>query len=238
MMPPWCSERSHEPDPHRPRAPEEEGLRRPALAPQTRGLGILALLSFPCGWTWWLKTRGEAVVDVNEIAREAPPPPGGDDVGQRWAYPLGSGLAVVTSCYGLRALHGRDRHMHRGIDLKGQENTFVRAMASGRVRRVGHDPDGWGRFVELDHENGWVSLYAHLVAKEVMPGQRVKARQIIGYVGHTGNALGPHLHLETKLRGKHLDPLGALLCSDKAAEVRMRVKCRRPPRRCPPADRQ
>ena len=154
-----------------------------------------------------------------------------DNMRPKWAHPLGSGLAIVTSCYGPRKLHGNDG-MHRGLDLRGAKHTLVFAMAEGRVRRAGRDPKGWGRFVEVDHGDGWSTLYAHLDGLEVRSGQSVKAGDTVGFVGNTGRAFGDHLHLEVSFRGRRYNPLGALLCSDRGEAIQFKEACPRPPPLC------
>src|SRR5919198_620633 len=69
---------------------------------------------------------------------------------------------------------------------------------------------GWGRLVVITHANGVQTMYAHLSAIAVRPGQSVSAGARIGRVGATGEATGPHLHFEVRVRGAAVDPLTAL----------------------------
>ena len=98
---------------------------------------------------------------------------------------------------------------HQGIDLAAPLNSPVRAVRSGRVVQVGFHR-GLGRFIELEHQGGLRSLYAHLNAARVEVGARVKQGEIIGDVGKTGNArhpwISPHLHLEVLKDGEPIDP--------------------------------
>lgn len=99
--------------------------------------------------------------------------------------------------------------IHRGIDLAAPLNTPVRAIRSGTVVQVGTHR-GLGNFIELEHGNQLLSLYAHLQQVAVEPGMRVRQGQVIGTVGKTGNAksplITPHLHLEVVKAGSPIDP--------------------------------
>ena len=83
------------------------------------------------------------------------------------------------------------------------------AAAAGRVVWAAWR-DGWGRLVVLAHRRGVRTLYAHLSRIDVRLRQRVAAGSPIGLVGATGEATGPHLHFEVRLRGAAVDPLTAL----------------------------
>jgi murein DD-endopeptidase MepM/ murein hydrolase activator NlpD len=74
---------------------------------------------------------------------------------------------------------------------------------------VAEQVGGYGNTVALKHELGASTLYAHLSAILVEPGQRVAVGQPIGRVGATGSATGPHLHFEVRVRGAAIDPLPA-----------------------------
>jgi murein DD-endopeptidase MepM/ murein hydrolase activator NlpD len=69
---------------------------------------------------------------------------------------------------------------------------------------------GYGNVVELSHEQGVTTLYAHLSRILVEPGRRIARGTVVGLVGRTGDATGPHLHFEVRLRGAAIDPAGAL----------------------------
>jgi murein DD-endopeptidase MepM/ murein hydrolase activator NlpD len=85
----------------------------------------------------------------------------------------------------------------------------VRAAASGRVAFAGYD-DGFGLTVVLDHGNGVRTRYAHLSSATVSLGRFVTGGALVGRVGATGFATGPHLHFEVTLRGANVDPAPAL----------------------------
>lgn len=82
------------------------------------------------------------------------------------------------------------------------------AAADGRVTSAGWD-GALGRAVRLRHGNGFTTIYGHLraTAKGVRPGAEVKQNQVIGYVGSTGRATGPHLHYTMKVNGRAINPL-------------------------------
>jgi murein DD-endopeptidase MepM/ murein hydrolase activator NlpD len=75
---------------------------------------------------------------------------------------------------------------------------------------AGYDRSGYGNLVEIAHGSGLVSMYAHLSAFSVGVGQSVATGTRVGRVGSTGEATGPHLHFEVRLRGAAVDPLLAL----------------------------
>jgi peptidoglycan hydrolase-like protein with peptidoglycan-binding domain len=103
----------------------------------------------------------------------------------------------------------RGERFHAGIDILAQFGTPVRAASAGRVvwaRRR----DGWGRLVVLAHGDGVRTFYAHLLKIGVRVGQRVPSGAELGLVGASGDATGPHLHFEVRMRGAAVDPLAAL----------------------------
>ena len=102
----------------------------------------------------------------------------------------------------------RIRRPHRGVDYAAPRGTAIRATGTGRVSFAGRK-GGYGKTVLLAHGNGYTTLYAHLsrYAKGIRRGARVRQGQVIGYVGSTGIATGPHLHYEFRINGVHRDPL-------------------------------
>src|SRR5689334_4774550 len=96
---------------------------------------------------------------------------------------------------------------HRGVDYAAPVGTPVRAAGEGRVKFVGQQ-GGFGNVIELEHGSGVVTVYGHLsrFASNLHRGQRVELAQVIGYVGMTGLATGPHLHYEYRVRGVHKNP--------------------------------
>jgi murein DD-endopeptidase MepM/ murein hydrolase activator NlpD len=94
---------------------------------------------------------------------------------------------------------------HRGLDLAADYGTPVHAAADGVVRSSGWD-GGFGIKVDVDHQNGYHTWYAHLSRVAVGRGTRVHKGQTIAYVGATGDATGPHLHYQVMLAGQAIDP--------------------------------
>ena len=96
---------------------------------------------------------------------------------------------------------------HKGVDYAAPVGTPVRAAGEGRVRFVGRQ-GGYGNVIELEHGSGVVTVYGHLsrFAAKLRRGQQVELAQVVGYVGMTGLATGPHLHYEYRIRGVHKNP--------------------------------
>jgi len=95
---------------------------------------------------------------------------------------------------------------HLGIDLAAENGTPVLAPADGEVVFVSERDVFWGRTIKIAHADGYETLYAHLGTILVRHGQRVRRGTIIGTVGESGWATGPHLHYELIKNGVHLDP--------------------------------
>lgn len=98
---------------------------------------------------------------------------------------------------------------HTGVDFAAAKGTPVVASADGRVIHAGW-LGGYGRTVKISHKNGtYVTLYGHLsrLARHVRKGASVRQNQVIGYVGATGIATGPHLHYTMYYNGRPVDPL-------------------------------
>jgi len=97
---------------------------------------------------------------------------------------------------------------HTGVDYAAPTGTPVLATADGTVVLAGNK-GGYGRAIVLRHAGSYSTLYGHLSAfhRGVTRGARVRQGQVIGYVGQTGLATGPHLHYEFRINGRHVDPL-------------------------------
>jgi murein DD-endopeptidase MepM/ murein hydrolase activator NlpD len=97
---------------------------------------------------------------------------------------------------------------HLGVDYAAPTGTPVSAVGDGTVAEAGYRGQN-GRQVVIRHPNGYVTYYGHLsrIAKGVRGGAKVKQGQVIGYVGSTGLATGPHLDYRIKLNGRFIDPL-------------------------------
>jgi Peptidase family M23/Putative peptidoglycan binding domain len=103
----------------------------------------------------------------------------------------------------------RGDRFHAGIDLEAAAGSPVAAAAPGRVAWAGWR-EGWGLLIVVAHADRVRSFYAHLARADVARGVRVAAGETIGAVGSTGDATGPHLHFEVRVRGAAVDPLSAL----------------------------
>lgn len=118
--------------------------------------------------------------------------------------PVASG--AVTSGFGMRRhpLLGILRP-HAGVDLAAPAGSPVVATAEGRVSTAGWT-GGFGLLVAVEHGRGRQTRYAHLSRLNVTAGQRVRHGDVIGYVGSTGRSTGPHLHYETRVNGRAINP--------------------------------
>lgn len=97
---------------------------------------------------------------------------------------------------------------HYGLDLAADEGIPIGAFADGTVREIGES--SYGKYLILDHEDGFSTLYAHCSSISATVGQSVACGEEIALVGQTGNATGPHLHLEIWKDGSALDPANYL----------------------------
>lgn len=136
-------------------------------------------------------------------------------------YPVSQRFGENPAWYRAYRLPG-----HNGIDIAAPEGAPVCAAADGVVDQAANQPEGYGCFVRIDH-GGFLTLYAHLSAALVQPGQAVKGGELIGRVGWSGNVrdasgrrspAAAHLHFELRLPGSGapgygdcVDPLPALL---------------------------
>jgi len=118
----------------------------------------------------------------------------------------------ITSRYSMSRLHPvlGTRLPHWGVDYGAPVGTPVMATADGVVLAAGESGGGGGTLVEVSHAGGFVTTYMHLsrVAAGVRRGASVAQGQVIGYVGATGLATGPHLDYRVSQNGRHLNPLG------------------------------
>ena len=116
--------------------------------------------------------------------------------------------ARLTSGFGSRRhpVLGRVR-MHKGVDYGAGTGTPIMAAGDARVQFVGWK-GGYGRAVILDHGRGYTTLYGHMSSfGKIKVGQRISQGTVIGRVGMTGLASGPHLHYEFRINGVHRNPL-------------------------------
>ncbi|ABA59298.1 M23 family metallopeptidase [Nitrosococcus oceani] len=128
---------------------------------------------------------------------------------QQAALPAGRPLhqGWLSSKYGYRTdpFNGR-REFHNGVDFAGKAGTKILAVAAGIVTWVGKR-SGYGRMVEINHGNGYVTRYAHNRKNLVQVGEHIVKGQVIALMGSSGRSTGPHVHLEVLHEGRTVDPL-------------------------------
>jgi len=110
----------------------------------------------------------------------------------------------ITSPYG-----NRGSRMHLGIDIANSVGTNIYAADGGKVIFTGYHRT-YGYMIEIDHENGYVTRYAHLSRILVSTGNRVYKGEIIGKMGSTGSSTGSHLHFEILKNGVNINPSSKL----------------------------
>ncbi|MBM3262092.1 MAG: M23 family metallopeptidase [candidate division Zixibacteria bacterium] len=113
---------------------------------------------------------------------------------------------TTTSTFGMRSdpFTGL-RRMHAGYDIAARPGEKVRATADGVIVNIGMDVN-YGRFIEIDHRNGYMTRYGHLSKVIGTTGARTSRGDIIGHVGNSGRASGYHLHYEVHRNGRIVDP--------------------------------
>jgi murein DD-endopeptidase MepM/ murein hydrolase activator NlpD len=109
------------------------------------------------------------------------------------------------------SMGGNGNPRHDGIDILGANGAAVRAASDGRIVDLGWRGN-YGRFILIRHSDQIETAYAHLsrFTDGLAVGQAVRRNDVIGYVGTTGNATGPHLHFEVRRNGRAIDPLGKI----------------------------
>jgi murein DD-endopeptidase MepM/ murein hydrolase activator NlpD len=121
----------------------------------------------------------------------------------------------ITSNFARQRFHPvlQRNRPHLGTDFGAAHGTPVKTTADGTIAAAGWDGGGYGNLIRIDHGNGYETRYAHLsrVAPGIRRGTRVRQGQVIGYVGATGLATGPHLHYELRLYGQPTDSRTARL---------------------------
>ena len=134
----------------------------------------------------------------------------------KWRVPL-------TQPYTVTSEHEEKRgppkyktsYTHKGVDLALYQGAPVVAAADGMIT-VNSNNARAGNFVMMDHGNGYTSFYAHLLMSNAMPGTKVTAGTVIGYVGSSGFSSGPHLHFEIRLNGVSKNPRDYMQLGKKA----------------------
>jgi murein DD-endopeptidase MepM/ murein hydrolase activator NlpD len=117
---------------------------------------------------------------------------------------------------------------HTGIDWANRVGTPILAAGNGTVRMADWK-SGYGKHIELQHANGYVTTYSHMTgfARGVAAGAKVQQGQVIGYLGSTGLSTGPHLHYEVLINGSFVDPLKIRLPQGRELDGRTLVEFKR-----------
>lgn len=110
---------------------------------------------------------------------------------------------TISSRYG--AISDIRKSSHTGLDISAPKGTPIKVIANGTVV-FAEDKGSYGNLVKVDHGNGVETWYAHTSKMYVKVGQKVKSGDVIAAVGSTGNSTGPHLHLEVRINGVHVNP--------------------------------
>ena len=116
-------------------------------------------------------------------------------------------VTYISSLYGYRIdpVGGIVGDFHLGVDIAGPVGTPIYAAQGGTVIRASWFST-YGNCIDIQHPSGLVTRYAHLSAYNVSVGDTVKQGQTIAAMGATGNVTGPHVHFETIINGKTVDP--------------------------------
>ena len=119
---------------------------------------------------------------------------------------------IIGSLYGYRIHPNTNtKKFHAGLDIRAKHGNAVYAAFDGKVVEVKKSSKGYGNTIKIVHENGLVTLYAHLSAFSVKRGDVICKGKIIGKIGTSGNATGPHLHFEIIENKIKVNPLVYLL---------------------------
>ena len=110
---------------------------------------------------------------------------------------------TITSRYGVSSRIRKSTHT--GLDIAATSGTPIKVVAAGTVISASYD-GSYGNLVKVDHGNGVETWYAHTSKMYVKVGEQVEAGDVIAAVGSTGNSTGPHLHLEIRVNGEHVNP--------------------------------
>ena len=125
--------------------------------------------------------------------------------GISWKVPIN--YTAFTSPFGWRIhpIYGTSK-FHYGVDLAAPTGTPIYATRSGSVDTAAYQAGGAGNYVQINHGDGYRSIYMHMTHYIVYPGQYVSQGQVIGYCGSTGGSPGPHLHFGISYNGSYVNP--------------------------------
>ena len=127
----------------------------------------------------------------------------------KFIYPIDK--YIITGVYGSqRILNGKPRRPHYGIDFHAPEGTPVKAMMDGQVTLAINDMYFTGGTIIFDHGHGISTLYMHMKDISVKKGQKVKQGEVVGTLGQSGRATGPHLDIRLNWFNVKLDPSSVL----------------------------
>lgn len=110
---------------------------------------------------------------------------------------------TITSRYGVSSNIRKSNHT--GLDIAAPSGTAIKVVADGTVTNASYS-GSYGNLVKVSHGNGVETWYGHTSKMYVSVGQKVTAGEVIAAVGSTGNSTGPHLHLEIRVNGTHINP--------------------------------
>ena len=128
---------------------------------------------------------------------------------KKFIYPIDK--YIITGVYGSqRILNGKPRRPHYGIDFHAPEGTPIKAMMDGEVTLAENDMYFTGGTIIFDHGHGISTLYMHMKDINVKVGQKIKQGQIVGTLGQSGRATGPHLDIRLNWFDVKLDPASIL----------------------------
>lgn len=137
------------------------------------------------------------------------PPPGGrrsGSVRSEDAAAVPSAWPLTDRGFVTQRLLAGDAGEHPGLDIAVPTDSYILAAGNGVVAAVGDDPT-YGRFLRIDHENGYETLYGHASITFKALGERVRRGEVIALSGSTGRSTAPHLHFEILLDDELVDPL-------------------------------
>lgn len=163
---------------------------------------------------YWPETKEKDNSVEAKVDRRIGGMQGGQTSSAGFVNPTTASNSIVTSGYGGRdapkTSGGYGSSNHDGIDIGGSGGSLdgqaAGSIGGGKVIAVGYDAGGYGNYVEIDHGDGYTSLYGHLQKATVKQGDTISAGQQVGVIGSTGNSSGPHLHLRVRKDGKSVDP--------------------------------